>query len=283
MISKLSRLKHRTVWLLLIFVTMSLVWLRSNFTVNHVTSYHRQLVEYYDSQDVNAQITSQESSIDKDDLFRDNDKLYNFDTEIGQDILRRTKLDCKNRVCSEFLREADYPHSKYCVRKTWKMRKHKEPPSSLCRFINGEDRYPVALASYPGSGNTWVRGLLQEVTGLCTGGVYCDVTLRQNGFPGEGIRSGVVLAVKTHQTNPRWSGIRYSEDIPFTYYHRVEHIPIFSSAIVILRSPFDAMVAEYTRQLDESSPESHTLTRGQEDFGKLFVVSISTIVGVDSL
>lgn len=29
----------------------------------------------------------------------------------------------------------------------------------------------VGLVSYPGSGNTWVRGLLQKVTGICTGTV----------------------------------------------------------------------------------------------------------------
>ena len=28
---------------------------------------------------------------------------------------------------------------------------------------------PVGLVSFPGSGNTWVRGLLQKATGVCTG------------------------------------------------------------------------------------------------------------------
>ena len=39
-----------------------------------------------------------------------------------------------------------------------------------CHFINGSRRAPVALASFPGSGNTWVRGLLEMATGVCTGG-----------------------------------------------------------------------------------------------------------------
>ncbi len=38
-----------------------------------------------------------------------------------------------------------------------------------CHFVNGTSRQPVALASFPGSGNTWVRGLLEKVTGVCTG------------------------------------------------------------------------------------------------------------------
>ena len=36
------------------------------------------------------------------------------------------------------------------------------------------------------------------------GSVYCDPTLRQFGFNGEGLVSGSVLAVKTHNPVPRW-------------------------------------------------------------------------------
>ncbi len=35
--------------------------------------------------------------------------------------------------------------------------------------MNGTGRSAVALVSYPGSGNTWLRGLLEQVTGICTG------------------------------------------------------------------------------------------------------------------
>ena len=41
--------------------------------------------------------------------------------------------------------------------------------STTCRFIDGDRRAPVALASFPGSGNTWVRVLLEKATGVCTG------------------------------------------------------------------------------------------------------------------
>ena len=47
-----------------------------------------------------------------------------------------------------------------------------------CHFINGTKRAAVALASFPGSGNTWVRGLLEKATGVCTGEwVYVVATL----------------------------------------------------------------------------------------------------------
>ena len=39
--------------------------------------------------------------------------------------------------------------------------------------MNGTERAAVALVSFPGSGNTWVRGLLQQATGVCTG-ESCD-------------------------------------------------------------------------------------------------------------
>ena len=41
--------------------------------------------------------------------------------------------------------------------------------SDQCCFMNGSKRAAVALVSHPGSGNTWVRGLLEKATGICTG------------------------------------------------------------------------------------------------------------------
>ena len=42
--------------------------------------------------------------------------------------------------------------------------------------MNGTNWAAVALVSFPGSGNTWVRGLLQQATGVCTGRCICSVT-----------------------------------------------------------------------------------------------------------
>ena len=54
--------------------------------------------------------------------------------------------------------------------------KDKDHASGECHFMNGTNRAAVALVSFPGSGNTWVRGLLRQATGVCTGG-SCDVHL----------------------------------------------------------------------------------------------------------
>lgn len=44
----------------------------------------------------------------------------------------------------------------------------------------------VALVSSPGSGNTWLRYLLEQSSGIFTGSIYCDHTLKKS-FPGEHI------------------------------------------------------------------------------------------------
>lgn len=40
---------------------------------------------------------------------------------------------------------------------------------------------PVALASYPGSGNTWIRQLIEAASGIYTGSVYKDTNLYLHG------------------------------------------------------------------------------------------------------
>ncbi|CAB4061818.1 unnamed protein product [Lepeophtheirus salmonis] len=54
----------------------------------------------------------------------------------------------------------------------------------------------TALASFPGSGNTWVRYLIQQLTGIFTGSIYIDYDLMKNGFPAENVKDGVVLLVR---------------------------------------------------------------------------------------
>lgn len=53
----------------------------------------------------------------------------------------------------------------------------------LERGKNQENSGLVGLVSFPGSGNSWVRYLLQQSTGIFTGSVYIDGELRKNGLP----------------------------------------------------------------------------------------------------
>ena len=73
--------------------------------------------------------------------------------------------NCSDAMCTEFL------SSHYLYR--CKLENKHHPPlvdlKGSCHFMNGTNRAPVALASFQGSGNTWVRGLLEQATGICTG------------------------------------------------------------------------------------------------------------------
>ncbi|XP_077291690.1 WSCD family member AGAP003962 [Arctopsyche grandis] len=107
---------------------------------------------------------------------------------------------------------------------------------------------PVALVSFPGSGNTWLRYLLQQATGIHTGSVYKDYGLLKNGFPAEAVSNGSVLVVKTHEwgTSARAS---------------------FSRAVLLLRAPEQAIQAEFNRQsgghVGFASPDRYRRTKGK--------------------
>lgn len=106
----------------------------------------------------------------------------------------------------------------------------------------------VALASFQGSGNTWVRHLLEQATGLYTGSVYCDETLKAV-FPGEYIVSSNVLIVKTHHPD--------TANLPPEMAQTLKQTS-FDKAIVIVRNPFDALISEWNRRWNINSKyESH--------------------------
>lgn len=95
--------------------------------------------------------------------------------------------------------------------------------------------WPItALASFPGSGNTWLRYLLEQVTGVFTGSQNCDIVLKACGLLGEGVQSSNVLMVKTHKPSD------LIETTPQRH---------FKAAVVLMRNPFDAILAEYNRMV----------------------------------
>ena len=170
--------------------------------------------------------------------------------------------NCRDDAC---LKGDDLQRFTNCVRHVRQM--NATPVNGECTFLTEKGRDPVALVSFPGSGNTWVRGLLEEVTGVCTGAVYCDISLRGNGFTGENVRSGSVLAVKTHKTNPLWVGLKYPPPLKVNEGR-------FGSAIFVVRNPFKAMVAEWSRKVANDFHvrtihlDTHVKTIGKEWFGK---------------
>ena len=83
------------------------------------------------------------------------------------------KLLNSSLICTECLSESELKSFEACKQRVVDQRDEFGPiRRGTCRFMKSEGRRPVALASAPGSGNTWLRGLLEKETGICTG-IYC--------------------------------------------------------------------------------------------------------------
>jgi hypothetical protein len=186
-----------------------------------------------------------------------------FNANISLELPISQPRNCQQAHCKEYLQKLELVAMDNCFDETSKrtvngkiQSKHDSKfnlKENNCNFINGSRRLPVALASTSGSGNTWIRGLLEKATGICTGFLYCDFAMRREGFIGEGVKSGSVLVVKTHTISPKWYGSRqqYMDD------------PYYVSAIYILRNPYKSMIAEWNRRvtydiLKLPHNESHT-------------------------
>ena len=114
-----------------------------------------------------------------------------------------------------------------------------------CKNMSFQSSGPtVALGSFPGSGNSWVRQLLESATGIYTGALYCDGSYLAVGMMGEGVTTNNVLAVKTHDW-PTGTKAKINPD----------------KGIYVVRSPFGAILSEHNRYLArkaKSSGDRHT-------------------------
>lgn len=132
-----------------------------------------------------------------------------------------------------------------------------EKCSSKRQFL-AEARPLIALASYPGSGNTWNRELIEATTGIHTGSVYTDWNF-------EGSRDcpsrGKTFVIKSHFM----SGKTLHSDCTQLGTTDLN----FTKAILILRNPFHALLAEFNRQTSSkrsSSGNPGVKLAGQSDF-----------------
>uniref|UniRef100_A0A8D2MVB1 WSC domain containing 2 n=1 Tax=Zonotrichia albicollis TaxID=44394 RepID=A0A8D2MVB1_ZONAL len=108
------------------------------------------------------------------------------------------------------------------------------PADNRCmdrRFLPSRAKQLVALASFPGAGNTWARHLIELATGFYTGSYYFDGSLYNKGFKGERDhwRSGRTICIKTHESGQK-------------------EIESFDSAILLIRNPYKALMAEFNRK-----------------------------------
>ncbi|XP_052820408.1 WSCD family member CG9164-like [Mya arenaria] len=95
----------------------------------------------------------------------------------------------------------------------------------------------VSLASFPGSGNTWTRHLLEQLTGIQTGTIFEGVVA--DTFSGESIcpTNNSVFLVKTHKIGAIAGRVR-----KFCPTHQTLQ---FEKAVYILRNPFNAFFSTY--------------------------------------
>ena len=80
-------------------------------------------------------------------------------------------------------------------------------------------RKGIALASFPRSGNTWLRFLIEEATGEKTGSIYTDRIMPRE-------RNGIVI--KTHKVDSK----------------------NYKRAVLIVRHPFDAIESYFHWKID---------------------------------
>ncbi|XP_048468622.1 WSC domain-containing protein 1 isoform X2 [Rhincodon typus] len=99
------------------------------------------------------------------------------------------------------------------------------------KFLPTKTKAMVALSSFPGAGNTWARHLIEHATGFYTGSYYFDGTLYNKGFKGEKDywKSGRTICIKTHESGKR-------------------EIETFDAAILLIRNPYKALMAEFNRK-----------------------------------
>lgn len=96
--------------------------------------------------------------------------------------------------------------------------------------------YPtVALQSFAGSGNTWLRYLIEQSFGYYTGSVYMDKSLYDGGFKGEfrQVFAGDTIAQKIHH--------QYHNRLTKSYFKQTR------DCIILFRSPKEALLSEYKR------------------------------------
>jgi len=127
-------------------------------------------------------------------------------------------------------------------------------------------RVPPLLYTFPGSGNTWVRMLIEYASGVHTGSVYRDGKI-QMVMPGEEYCSHAVSAVKAHPVHFSGlvvTGVNTSEQVEMETRLRdgVKLRPLpskctaasppvtrFKRAVLLVRNPFACMYSESVRQL----------------------------------
>lgn len=142
-------------------------------------------------------------------------------------------------------------------------------------YITMEEMYknaPPLLLSFPGSGNTWMRLLIEYSTGIYSGSIYTDKELLDS-LPGEkacGIR---LVAIKGHPGD-----LILDKDNQVICSNRKMKakcmrglIRGWKRVIFVVRNPFDAAIADVNRELSYSHIGTAIGVQYTEKQRKIFV------------
>ncbi|KAF2368788.1 Sulfotransferase domain [Trinorchestia longiramus] len=139
--------------------------------------------------------------------------------------------------------------------------------SLVTRFAHPHTLLTQALASFPSSGNTWLRFLIEGATGIYTGSVYDDSSLSKKGMYGEGVPydCGMTIMQKTHGYTTG-DGMKVPHEQQLLKNHFME---LGCRGLVIIRNPFKALISH--RHLDIGghtgfAPKSHFVGEGWDYF-----------------
>ena len=110
---------------------------------------------------------------------------------------------------------------------------------------------PPVLYTFPGSGNTWTRQLIEYSTGIYTGSVYNDGSLKKD-LPGEMTCDKTVSVIKAHPTTHPFKkmikGTIHSDGKKCMK----KNIRAWTHAIFVVRNPWRAIWSEYQRMWSDS-------------------------------
>ena len=124
-----------------------------------------------------------------------------------------------------------------------------------CKKMSFKSTGPiVALSGFPGSGNSWVRQLLESATGVYTGAAYCDTTYTAAGMLGEYVNTENVLAIKAH----------YRPHMDKSCLHN-------DKAVYIVRSPFGVILSENNRNLTGSHTREVNYNYGMAKLQRMYL------------
>jgi len=117
---------------------------------------------------------------------------------------------------------------------------------SKMQFFNADPKNRVVLTSVPGSGNTWLRYLVEKASGYFTGSIYRDTPVFRKGFLGEMTRGGILIKHHLYE----------------------DELKRFNAIVFIIRDPYQSMISEFQRQ----KTKSHTGVVEKDRFKSDFVI-----------